>query len=161
MMVADTGPIIAFARIGRLDLLRHVVGALVIPDAVYEELMGMGQEKPGAAEVVRGAWIHRRTVSDPAAVAQLPRVLHAGEREAIVLARELSAQLLIDEQRGRNMALARGLEVVGTLRLLAEAKRLGFIDRTKALLEAILAAGYWIDEELIRSFLHDQGEDHP
>ena len=37
MMVADSGPIIAFARIGRLDLLRQVVGELVIPPAVYDE----------------------------------------------------------------------------------------------------------------------------
>jgi predicted nucleic acid-binding protein len=40
MMVADSGPIIAFARIGRLDLLRQVVGELLIPAAVYEELTG-------------------------------------------------------------------------------------------------------------------------
>jgi predicted nucleic acid-binding protein len=40
MIVADSGPIIVFARIGRLDLLRQVVGELIIPDAVYEELVG-------------------------------------------------------------------------------------------------------------------------
>jgi predicted nucleic acid-binding protein len=89
MIVADTGPIIAFARLGRLDLLHQVVEALVIPDAVYEELVGRGHDRPGAAEVVQGGWIHRRTVTDQGAVAQLPRVLHAGEREAIILAHEL------------------------------------------------------------------------
>lgn len=44
MIVADTGPIIAYARIGRLDLLRQVVGELVIPEAVYEELMSQGHK---------------------------------------------------------------------------------------------------------------------
>lgn len=161
MMVADTGPLIAFARIGRLDLLHQVVGELVIPGAVYEELTGQGQERPGAAEVARGEWIQRRIVGDHAMVAHLPHVLHAGEREAIVLAEELHAQLLIDEQRGRNMATARGVTVLGSLRILIEAKQRGLIDRARPLLEALLAAGYWIDEELFPPFFQEIGEQQP
>ena len=158
MMVADSGPIIAFARIERLDLLRQVVGELVIPPAVYEELTGKGQERPGAAEVARGAWIQRRIVTNQAMVANLPPVLHAGEREAMVLAEELQAQLLIDEQRGRNMAIARGVTVIGSLRILIEAKRRGLIDRAQPVLDAMLAAGYWIDEELLPPFFQEIGE---
>jgi uncharacterized protein len=161
MMVANTGPIIAFARIGRLDLLHQVVGELVIPGAVYEELTGQGQERPGAAEVVRGDWIQRRTVGDHTLVGHLPSVLHAGEREAIVLAEEFHAQLLIDEQRGRNMATARGVTVLGSLRILSEAKQRGLIDRARPLLDAMLAAGYWIDEELLPPFFQEIGEQQP
>ena len=127
MIVADAGPVIAYAPMGRLDLLCRVIGQLVIPDAVFQELTGQGHERPGAAKVTNTAWIRRHAVSDQAAVNRLPRVLHRGERQAIVLAQELGAQLLID--------------------------------RTKPFLDAILAAGYWIDEGLIRAFLHDQGED--
>ena len=160
MIVADTGPIIAFARLGRLDLLRQVVEALVIPDAVYEELVGRGTTRPGAAEVEHGGWMHRRAVADREAVAHLPRVLHAGEREAIILADELNAQLLIDEQRGREIANARGLAVVGILRILAEAKHRGFIPAVRPLVEALLGIGYWIDEErVIRPFLQEMGEE--
>jgi predicted nucleic acid-binding protein len=161
MMVADTGPIIAFARIGRLDLLRQVVGELVIPPAVYEELTGRGHERPGAAEVIHGEWIQRRMVRDQAMIAQLPPILHAGEREAIVLAEELQAQLLIDEQRGRNIATARGITVLGSLRILIEAKRRGLIDRAQPSLEAMLSAGYWIDEELLPPFFQEIGEQRP
>lgn len=161
MMVADSGPIIAFARIGRLDLLRQVVGELAIPEAVYEELTGQGHERPGAAEVARGEWIQRRIVGDHAMVAHLPHVLHAGEREAIVLAQELHAQLLIDEQRGRNMATARGITVLGSLRILIEAKQRGLIDRAQPLLDAMLAAGYWIDEDLLPPFFQEIGEQRP
>lgn len=158
MIVADTGPIIAFARIGRLDLLYQVVRELVIPEAVYEDLVIKGKGRPGAAEVERGTWIHRKVVTDQAALALLPSYLHLGEREAIVLAQELGAQLLIDERRGRRAAIERGLEVFGSLRILAEAKQQGLVDSVKPILEAMLTAGYWIDEELIPPFLKEVGE---
>ncbi len=159
MIVADAGPIIAFARLGQLNLLRQVVETLIIPDAVYEELVGRRATRPGAAEVAHGGWMHRRTAADREAVAELPRVLHAGEREAMVLAQELQAQLLIDEQRGREMATAQGLEVVGILRILAEAKQRGLIPAVRPLVEALLAIGYWLDEErVIRLFLAEMGE---
>jgi predicted nucleic acid-binding protein len=160
MMVADTGPVITFARLGQLDLLYQIVEVLVIPDAVYDELVGRGKERPGATEVEPGGWMHRRTVMDRDAVAQLPRVLHAGEREAIILAQEINAQLLIDEQRGRAIAIARGLAVVGILRILAEAKQRGLIPAVRPLVEALLAIGYWIDEaHVIRPFLQEIGEE--
>src|SRR4030095_759750 len=127
MIVADSRPIIVFCRIRRLGLLHDVAGVLMIPEAVYEELVGRGHNRPGAAEVAQGIWIHRKTVNDAAAVAHLPRLLHAGEREAIILATELNAQLFIDETRGRELAIARGLEVLGSLRILGEAKRDGLI----------------------------------
>ena len=159
MIVADAGPLIAFARMEQLDLLRQVVETLVIPDAVYEELVGRGTARPGAQEVMQGGWIQRKTVTDRDAVAQLPRVLHAGEREAIVLAQELHAQLLIDEQRGRDVAIGRGLEVVGILRIVADAKQRGLIPMVRPLVDQLRAIGYWLDEErVIRPFLEEMGE---
>ena len=65
MIIADAGPIIAFARIGRLALLQQVVGELVVPDAVYEELVVKGGDRPGAEEVRRGEGIQRLDVHEP------------------------------------------------------------------------------------------------
>ena len=158
MIVADAGPLIAFARIGRLDLLQRVVKEIAIPAAVYEELVIKGKGRPGAAEVERSTWVHRKAVTDRAALASFPADLHLGEREAIVLAQELNAQLLIDERRGRKSATERGLEVLGLLRILAEAKRRGIVDQVKLVLEAVLTSGYWIDEDLIAPFLKEMGE---
>ena len=70
-----------------------------------------------------------------------------------------SAQLLIDETRGRELAIARGLEVLGSLRILGEAKRGGLIPAVRPLIAERLAAGYWIDEEVIRVFLQELGEE--
>jgi predicted nucleic acid-binding protein len=54
MIVADTGPLIDFARLERLHLLRQVVEGLVIPEALYEELVGRGYDRR-SSHSARGA----------------------------------------------------------------------------------------------------------
>jgi uncharacterized protein len=53
MIISDAGPIIIFARIGRLPLLRDVTGSLLIPDAVYDEIVIKKGGMPGATEVLK------------------------------------------------------------------------------------------------------------
>jgi len=158
VIVADTGPLIAFLQIGRLDLLQQVMGTVIIPEAVYEELVVQSQHKARAEVVKRNPWIQRRAVTGREALALLPSQLHPGEREAIILAQQLDAQLLIDERRGRKIAREQGLAVFGSLRVLAEAKRLGLILAAKPLVDSLRAAGYWIDEKLVSLFLLEVGE---
>ena len=117
MIVADTGPLIAYAHLHRLPLLRQVVNTVLIPDAVFDELVTRGRGRPGSSEAAEGIWIQRRTLSDHEVSAEFPAHIHAGEREAILLAQELNLPLLIDEQRGREIVLARGLDVIGSLRI--------------------------------------------
>jgi uncharacterized protein len=158
MIVSDTGPIIAFARLGRLSLLRQVFDVLIIPEAVFDELVRSGPDQPGAPEAIQGEWIQRRAVTNQEAVAQLPPRLHAGEREAIVLAREQGMQVLVDEQRGRAAARAMGLEPVGSLGVLAAAKALGIISAVRPIVEELQAIRYWIEQSIIRDFLEEMGE---
>lgn len=72
--------------------------------------------------------------------------------------RNFGAQLLIDERRGRRSARERGITVFGSLRILAEAKRLGVIPTVKPLVESLRTAGYWIDDKLVSLFLQEVGE---
>ena len=62
IIVADSGPIISFARAGRLDLLKQVTTELIIPDAVFEEIVVIGDDRSGAEEVNQGLWIKRATL---------------------------------------------------------------------------------------------------
>jgi predicted nucleic acid-binding protein len=159
MIIADAGSIIAFARIGRLALLQQVVGELVVPDAVYEELVVKGGDRPGAEEVRRGGGIQRHTVRHRQALTQLPRSLAQGECEAILLAEEESAPLLVDERRAREAAAQRGIEVVGSLWVLKEAKQRGMILAVRPIIEELLAIGYWFHpDRVIRPFLEEMGE---
>ena len=100
-IVSNAGPILSFARAGKLDLLQSVVTELFLPDAVGEEI--------GEALLKQAPWLKLRTVRDHTLVATLPQKLHLGEREAIVLAEELNAVLLIDEREACGEARKRVL----------------------------------------------------
>jgi predicted nucleic acid-binding protein len=73
---------------------------------------------------------------------------------------ELDAELLlVDEKRGRRIAVERGLEVTGLLGVLAEAKARGLIRRCQPMLdEMIRIAGFWIGEDLRTRYLRGLGE---
>jgi predicted nucleic acid-binding protein len=158
MIVADAGPLIAFARIGHLSLLQQVVGQVVIPDAVYAELAHSGQERPGAMAVESEAWIERQPIGDEGAAAFPPR-LGSGEREAIRLAVARQAPLLSDDRAAREEAERRGVEVIGSLWVLGAAKRRGLIPAVRPLIDQLLASGYWMHpERLVRPFLEEMGE---
>jgi len=162
MIIADAGPIIAFARVGRLALLQQVVGEFVVPDAVYEELVVKGGDRAGAAEVRRGEGMRRHTLRNRQALTQLPRSLAQGEREALLLAEEEGAPLLVDERKAREAAEQRGVEVVGSLWVLKEAKQRGMILAVRPIIAELLAIGYWFHpERVIRPFLEEMGERLP
>jgi len=111
MIVADTGPIIVFARIGRLELLQQVVETVIIPNAVYDELVTAGRGRPGSEAISQSIWIQSVPIGDHSAIPHFPSMLEQGEREAIVLAQERQATLLLDDHRARQEAENRGINL--------------------------------------------------
>lgn len=152
IVVANAGPLIALAQIGHFNLLRSLYGELRIPLAVRDEVVASGRGRPGGVEVSAAAWIHIVGVRDTTAVQLLRERLDAGESEAIVLAIELEADLLlIDEARGRRVAEARGLNKTGTVGMLVVAKKRGLISAVTPLLDELRAAGFRMSEELYQT----------
>jgi predicted nucleic acid-binding protein len=157
-IVSDAGPILSFARVNRLELLRQVVRAIVIPDAVYADIVVQGAGKPGSSEVQATSWITREAVKDRSFVDQLPTHLHLGEREAIALAKEHGASRLVDEREARRAASQLNIPVVGSLRVLKEAKDREIISQVKPILDELIAMGTYISDTLYHAFLRDAGE---
>lgn len=76
IVVADSSPLIALCRIGRLELLHDLFGQLVIPDAVWLEVVASHPGKAGAAEILATAWIGQQTVKDRPLVSLLRQAHH-------------------------------------------------------------------------------------
>ncbi len=159
-VVSNSSPLINLARIDQLSLLPHLYGELIIPEAVWHEVVVEGQGYPGAEEIRQAQWITRQTVVNQALVQALRQELDAGEAEAIVLALERKASLLlIDERIGRETAQHLGVTCMGLIGSLVEAKQLNFISGVKPYLDALRdVAGFRVSAALYARVLRDAGE---
>jgi predicted nucleic acid-binding protein len=143
IVIADSSCLIALARSGQLDILRVLFGQIVIPAAVYDEVVIQGEGRPGSDEVAQAEWIITKQVQDQLAVRALRLTLGRGESEAMVLAAETAARFLIlDDWRARQSAIGMGLPVIGTLSILQRATEKGLIVNLESSLEKLRQAGF-------------------
>jgi predicted nucleic acid-binding protein len=133
VVVADTSPINYLILVRQIDLLPRLYKRILIPPGVLAEL-----RHPIAPKPVRDwacdtpEWLE---VLSPKDRMPLPQ-LDLGETEAIALATEMHAEvLLIDEQAGRQEAVRRGLRIAGTLSVLDEADQAGYVSFDHAVAE--------------------------
>ncbi|HEX2225441.1 MAG TPA: DUF3368 domain-containing protein [Thermoanaerobaculia bacterium] len=160
IVVSDASPLISLAAVNRLDLLRELYGTVWIPESVFQEVAVADPERPGAQEIRQADWISVRPVSDSVLVRALRGELDLGEAEAIALAVEARADLLlVDERLGRRAALRVGVRVLGILGVLIEAKSRALIPVIKPLLDDLLwKAGFRISSDLYERILREAGE---
>lgn len=149
-IVSNASPLIGLVRPGKLELLHQVYGELIIPPAVWREVVIEGAGQPGADQVQAAIWIVTQTATNRQLVQALQQELDAGEAEAIALALEISADtLLMDEHLGRETASHLGLRCVGLVGVLIAAKRQGRIQTIKPHLDALRhIAGFRISNTL-------------
>lgn len=159
-VVSNASALINLARIDRLELLHELFGEICIPDAVWQEVVVAGAGLPGADLVAVAPWIKKHTVVNAVLAQALQQDLDAGESEAIALAVELEAELLLmDESLGRETARHLGLHFVGIIGVLIEAKHTARITAVKPYLDALREeAGFHIREALYLRVLNDVGE---
>jgi len=156
LLIADAGPLITLAAIGRFELLRDLASEVVVPRCVFEEVIA-GAPRPGAVEI-RADWIRVAEAKQELADA-FALMIDRGEAEALALAKELPAALLvIDDLRARRVAAELGLRFTGTLGILNLAKRAGMVDTLRAEIENLRGAGFHITEAMAAEFLRLAGE---
>jgi len=138
-------------------------GTVTLPVAVHRELVAPGSGNPGAVEVQTLAWLKTRAVVDQQRVQQLLQEhdnLHRAEADAIVLALEINADLLIvDEGIGRRVATDLHLPITGVLGILLRAKERGLLEAVKPVLDQLRTqAGFFVAPSLYRLILQQAGE---
>lgn len=142
LVVVNTSPLIALERIGRLELLPRLYGTVLRPQSVLDELLA-GQQKYALSDaLIHSDWL--LTKPDPPEIA-FRRELGAGETAAITLAFKLEADLIIlDDLQARLVAQSLGLNLTGTLGVLAAAYATGLLDSLETVLTELQDAGFRI-----------------
>lgn len=163
IVVSDTSPITNLAAISQLNLLQQLYLNLVIPTAVYNEMVAVDKVVPGTVEVQTLPWIQTQSVINAQQVKELQTSqgnIDVGEAEAIVLALELKADLLLmDERRGRALATSYGLKVTELLGVLLQAKRNGSVTAVKPLLDQLMEqVDFRVSNPLYTTILQSAGE---
>lgn len=151
LVVSDTTPLRYLIAIGQERLLEQLFGEVFIPPAVHAELTDV-RTPPRVRQWVSAPprWLQQRAV-ETATEVKFSTTLHAGEREAILLAKQLRAGVvLIDEHHGRTVALGCGLPVSGTLGVIERADTIGILPDLTGTIQKLKASGFYIAESLER-----------
>jgi predicted nucleic acid-binding protein len=147
LVVADTGPINYLALIGEIEVLSNLWSKVLIPDAVWRELKHPLAPLPVKCWVdSRPQWLEIRSPVDRS----LRPSLHLGESQAISLAIEVRAPILLDDIDARRVAKTENLNVFGTIGVLELGAMAGLLDLEKAL-RALQSTNHRNTPELINA----------
>ena len=158
IVISDTTPIISFLKINRLDLLEKLFGTVQISKGVFAELTDNPQYQ-NEAEIVRASdFIQVIDKIDENYVSLLRRStgLDLGESEAIYLSDGGKADLLLmDEVRGREVAVRMGIKIMGTIGVLGLAYEDSLISKEeiKKAIEILRDSSRHISERLYKQLL--------
>ncbi len=156
IIVSNTTPIIALSSINQIHLLKDLFTKIYLPEAVYKEIKS--KKRYRFLEVESDFFIIR-SVQGQKYVSFLLHEIDEGEAEAITLAIELNADLLIiDERIGFKVATGQNLTCTGTLGVLSMAKKKGFIKNVKPFVSDLQTKGLWYSENFLQSFLRQENE---
>lgn len=160
VVVSDTSPLRCLAHLGQLRLIEGLFAEVVIPPAVANELRNRARGDI-SHEVLSLTCVRVQSPMDRTLLGDLRLLLDPGEAEAIALACELHADLvLMDEKRGRAECVRRGMPAMGVLGLLARAKLRGLIPAVAPLMNSLVqSGGFFVDETLRKRILSLCGED--
>jgi predicted nucleic acid-binding protein len=155
-VIADTSVINYLILIDEARVLDVLYGGVVVPRTVQRELLA--PNSPGPV---------RRWISDPPdwirfaspgseALARTDPALDPGEREAIALALDLHAELLlIDDAQGRREAERQKLLYTGTVGVLKVASGKGLLNIDEAI-RRLRQTSFFISDKVLRRILRER-----
>ena len=152
IVVSDTSPICYLLLIKRIDVLQVLYGVVIIPQTVADELSAT--ESPPLVKnwiAQPPNWLQVQLIEAPEST-ELEK-LDPGEREAILLAEQLSADLVIlDDKVARRTAVERGLRIIGLLGILRDAARTNLLD-LETTFEQLREVGFWVVPSILERLL--------
>ena len=132
IVIADTTPIISLLKIKRLDILHHLFGEVIIPQAVYKELTSNADHIEEAFAIQNADYLK---ISEPLPT-DLVRLfrkstgLDLGESEALIMSEQNNADiLLMDEMKGRKIAKLMNINIMGTIGVLIKSYQMELMNQ--------------------------------
>ena len=162
--MTNTTPLIALAQCDLFTLLQTLFGQVLIPPAVYREVVSEGEGRAGAEETqdaVTASWLVIQELQEPADARGLQQafLLGDGESEALALARQQPTDvILLDEARAVRCAREMGLPVLRTVGLLLQAKSRGHLESVQPALDQLRMSGFRLSESVYQAALRHAGE---
>ena len=159
VVVSDAGPLIALAKLDLLSLLPQIFSTVYIPKTVFEEAT-KNQQREDAQHIAKlnSSQIHVINDLDNAFSQSLNILLDDGEIQAIAHAKILQCSVLMDEKRGRQVAIQHDIPVIGVIGVLLQAKQKDLIPEVKMYLKAMKDADYRMSDALLNKALELAGE---
>jgi len=155
--VVNASPLILFARVNRLALIELLAPAVLVPGAVVEEIRVGLPHDPTASAAVEWAVPHR--VENVAVAASVEHWdLGPGEAQVITHAAGRPRWAVLDDRAARRCAAALGVPTIGSLGIVLRARQRGHITRARPVVQELVAAGMFLDNELIERVLATVGE---
>lgn len=157
-LVINTGPLLALAAAGQLDVLREQFAKVVVPHEVVQEVEAGGRTQFAREEFRAASWLEKRTIAT-----SIPQLLQStldpGEAAVIAVATaEHIATVAIDETVGRRIGRLHGLSVTGSLGILIQAKQHGSPIMLRAAIARMRQHGIWLSNALEKECLRAAGE---
>jgi len=148
-VVVNTGPLVFLSKIDRLSILRKL-GNIYVPKKVMAEVQFKKDDVAEAVMKATNDWLKIKTAKDIDLLNVLSKELDGGEGEVICLALEQKADwVVLDDQDARRFAHRYGLKVVGTLGILAWAKKKGIVKSFRDEVIKLRNSGFYATEEII------------
>lgn len=154
-VIVNATPLINFASINRLDILKSLFGKIIVPSQVWDEVVTKASEYETSKVIESADFITIKNVKDKILYKTLLMDINKGEAEAIVLALEIKASLVVlDEKEARDFAEYYGLNFTGTVGCLLKAKQKGIIKNLKSVLDDIITKGnFWLSDDVYKKVL--------
>lgn len=157
-VIANSSPLIHLARLERLDILFSLYQEIVIPEAVFEEIVVNGHQRPGSLAIRQHCeekLIHVKKITDEKLFRAFKRELDYGEAAVLTLAMETRHDLiLLDEYEARKTASLYHLKYTGFIGVILKAYKAGLIKNFKATLDQAIKNGFYINHELYKQLMN-------
>ena len=151
VVIADAGPLIAFAGIDRLVLLKQLFAEVMLLQSVKEECLAKeGVDAQRIKVALQQGWLNVHQL--PQVSAPLTPSLGRNESDSIRFALESpdDSLLIMDDRLARRYALHKGLNIIGTVRLLDLAEQRALIESAEDCIHEMVDFGYRVSMDLLR-----------